>query len=119
MKIVKKSTDGSVSINGKTYPGRSISITPDGLFVDGELQEDVFNGPINVVVHGDVDILENTAGSVEAQNVGTIKTVSASVRCSKVSGAVTTVSGDVHCSGDIRSVSTLNGDIINKNQKET
>jgi hypothetical protein len=104
-------SNGRVVIDGKEFNGNNISIDGDTVIVDGVAQQGTLTGPVNVVVHGDVQILENRSGNVTAQNVGNIKTVSGDVDCNAVSGSVQTVSGDVDCDEIGGSVKTVSGDV--------
>jgi hypothetical protein len=104
--------NGRVVIDGKEFRGNNVSIINGKVTVDGIKQDGELVGDINIVVHGDVERIENSSGVVKANNVGNIKTQSGDVECSAVSGSVQTMSGDVTC-GDIKgSVSTMSGDII-------
>lgn len=110
-----KMSGGSVTVNGKTYRGKNVSIMGDGsVVVDGVVQEGAtLTGPINVTVNGDVESLrtvsgditvngstgsiQSTSGDVEVKGavVGNVQTVSGDVLCKKVEGDARTVSGDI------------------------
>ena len=110
-----KMSGGSVTVNGKTYKGKNLSIMVDGsVIVDGVVQEGApLVGPINVTVNGDVGSLrtvsgditvngstgsiQSTSGDVEVKGdvVGNVQTVSGDVSCKKIEGHARTVSGDI------------------------
>ena len=106
--------NGNVVIDGREFRGGRVIIRNGKVTVDGKVQNGYLVGDINIVVHGDVDRLENSCGTVKANNVGTISTISGDIECGAVSGSVSTMSGDVKC-GNIRgSVTTMSGDINNQ-----
>jgi len=90
--------NSSVTINGKTYQGRNISINGDGnVVVDGVRQKGSLVGPITIVVNGDAKSITTQSGDVRVQ--GTVNSVE-------------TMSGDVDVAGNILGdVSTMSGDI--------
>lgn len=111
---MKINTSGSsVTIDGRTFSGKSISIVGDKVVVDGVEQDGTLVGPISVVVNGSADSVETTSGKVEVTgSVGRIKTMSGSVRCADVSGDVGTMSGSVTCGAIAGNASTMSGDIV-------
>jgi len=109
---------GSVTINGKTYTGKNVSVMGDGsVVIDGVVQEgEPLVGPISVTVNGDVESLRTLSGDVAVTgSTGSIQSTSGDVYVKgDVKGNVQTVSGDVSCDkleGDARTVS---GDIKNR-----
>lgn len=107
-----KTGGSSVTINGQTLAGHSISIAGDKIVIDGVEVGDSLVGPISVVVNGNADSVETTSGNVEVTGaVGRIKTMSGDVHCSNVSGDVGTMSGDVVCQKIAGSAKTMSGDI--------
>ena len=102
---------GKVTIYGRTFSGRDVVIQNGKVVVDGKTQDGELVGDVSVVVHGDVEILENAGGSVTAQNIGSINTGSGDVRCGNVSGAIRTGSGDVQCDNVSGSIRTGSGDV--------
>lgn len=94
---MKIETGGSsVTINGKTFTGRTISVTGDRIVIDGIECGDCLVGPINVVVNGNAESVETTSGKVDITgSVGRVKTMSGDVHCADVSGDVGTMSGDI------------------------
>ncbi len=110
MKI--KTGGSSVTINGQTFTGRTISVTGDRIVIDGVECGDSLIGPISVVVNGSAESVETTSGSVEVTgSVGGIKTMSGDVHCADVSGDVGTMSGDVTCQKIAGNAKTMSGDI--------
>lgn len=110
---MKIKTGGStVTIDGRTFSGSSISIVNDRVIVDGVEQQGALVGPISVTVNGNADSVETTSGSVEVSgNVGRIKTMSGGVECGDVTGDVGTMSGDVTCGSIAGNVKSMSGDI--------
>lgn len=109
---------GSVTVNGKTYTGKNVSVMGDGsVVIDGVLQEGApLVGPISVTVNGDVESLRTVSGNVTVNgSSGSIQSTSGDVEVKgAVVGNVQTVSGDVSCKkveGDARTVS---GNIKNR-----
>jgi hypothetical protein len=103
--------NGKVTIDGKTFSGNSFQINGTKVIVDGVEQDGDLVGNITVTVHGDVDVLENKNGNVNAKNVGSIRTTNGKVTCDDVSGDVKTTNGDVNCRKILGKVTTTNGDI--------
>ena len=104
MQITTK--NGVTVIDGTSYRGTNIQITGKRVIVDGVDQNADLGPVIDVQVHGDVESLDLEAGTVKAESVGTIKTVSGDV-----SGPVSTVSGDVQAGAVSGPVSTISGDV--------
>ena len=103
--------NGRIVVDGREFRGNNVTISDGKVVVDGVLQSGELTGDINIVVHGDIEKLQNTSGDVTAKNVGSIKTTSGDIKCEEVGGSISTVSGDVSC-GDISgSVKTVSGDI--------
>ena len=105
--------NGKVTIDGRDFVGRDISINGDGeVIVDGVTQAGTLVGDISVVVHGDVESISNDRGDIKVSgSAGAVKTVSGDVECGDVSGSVQTVSGDVGCGVVHGSVKTVSGDV--------
>lgn len=76
------SKNGRTVIDGREFSGRSIKIVGGQVIVDGVEQSGSLVGPVSIQVHGDVERLDASGGSV---------TVTGSC------GHVKTMSGDVHC----------------------
>lgn len=110
MKITSKG--GSVTIDGRTFSGRSIQINGDKVVVDGVVQSGSLVGDISVTVNGDCQSVENSTGDVRVIGVtGSIRTSTGDVYCDDVGGDVTTSTGDVQCGNVAGSVRTSTGDI--------
>lgn len=106
---------GSVTIDGRTFTGRSITISGDKVIVDGVEQSSSLVGPVSVQVNGDVERLESSSGNVTVQGAaGSVKTTSGDVRCGDVQGSVNTMSGDVTSGKISGSVSTMSGDVTSR-----
>ena len=113
MVVTQFSSNGEVVINGKSFSGRNISMTDEGVFVDGVKQGDLpEEKEIIITVHGDVKDLSTSSGHIHCGKVsGSIKTASGTVNCNDVHGSISTMSGDVDCDDISGSVSTMSGDI--------
>lgn len=102
----------SVTIDGRTFTGSSISIQGDRVIVDGVEQEGSLTGPITVTVNGNADSVETASGKVFVSgSAGRVKTMSGDVECGAVTGDVGTMSGDVTCGPVAGGVKTMSGDI--------
>lgn len=110
---MKIQTGGSsVTIDGRTYTGRTVSIQGDRVFVDGVEQDGTLSGAITVTVNGNTESVETASGKVVISgSAGRIKTMSGDVECGDVSGDVGTMSGDVTCAKVGGNVSTMSGDV--------
>ena len=107
-------SSGKIVINGKEYSGRKVSISGNGaVIVDGVTQDGAaLVGPINVIVNGNADHINNTNGDILIHgNAGSVQTVSGDVKCRDISGSVRTVSGDVMAQSIAGQVNTVSGDI--------
>lgn len=105
---------GRVVANGITFEGKKVSINDTEVHVDGVKQDNIIDGHIKVIVHGDVESIATNDGDVEAEDVANVTTDSGDVKCGDIAGNVTTRSGDVKC-GDVEgNVTTTKGDIIQK-----
>lgn len=104
----------NVVIDGKSFSGSNISIQNGRVIVDGVVQDGSLTGDINVVVHGNINTLENNCGNVTAHDVGEISTGSGDVSCQNVSGSIRTGSGDVTCGNVGGSIKTGSGDVSHR-----
>ncbi len=111
---LKIKSNSRVTIDGKTFTGRSVSIVNGKVTVDGQVQAGELIDEVNIVVHGDVQSLENSVGTVTAQNVNSIQTQAGDVKCADVAGSVSTVSGNVVCGRIGGSTSIMSGDISHR-----
>ena len=110
-------SSGGATINGKTYPAGDISINNGKVFVNGVEQDgDLSNSPtINIIIDGDVELVETGNANVTAVNCGSIKTGNGNVNCSgNVSGDVTTRLGNVKCGAIGGDVTTKLGNISHR-----
>jgi hypothetical protein len=110
MKITMRSS-GSVVVDGKTFVGNNVVIDGNKVNIDGEVQEGELVGDVNVTVHGDVESLSLSSGTVRANKAGRIQTQSGDVECGDVNGSVSTMSGSVECGNISGSVSTMSGSV--------
>ena len=118
--VTKNITNSKVTINGKTYAGRNVTIINNKVYVDGQ-DTTPDSKEISIKVEGDLENLKvdccnkiEISGSVK----GGASTTSGDITCGNVSGGIKTTSGDVQTvSGDVDAqkingkVSTLSGDI--------
>jgi len=107
--------DTHIQVGNKTYRGNNISIVGNKVTIDGVVQdEDLVAGSgniINVVVHGNVEAINNESGEVTAHDVHNLTTSSGKVQCKNVTGDVNTSSGDVTCLSVGGDISTSSGEI--------
>lgn len=121
---------GSISVNGVTYRGNSITINNDVVIIDGVVVGDENSKTINISVVGDISSINvdrckeitvqgnvgtivTTSGDVDVTgNVnGDIHSTSGDVECGNVKGSINTTSGDVNCEDVGGNVKTVSGDI--------
>lgn len=105
------SSNSSVTINGKTYVGRNITINGNKVSVDGNVVEEAVNIYINVT--GNVEKI-NTTGDIKVHgNVGSAETGAGDIVIEgNVSGNVETGAGDIVIKGNVAGeVSTCAGSI--------
>lgn len=111
MKI--STSNSTVTIDGRTFNGRNVTIQGDKVIVDGEEQTGSLIGPVTVVVNGNADSVETTSGTVRITgSAGRVKTMSGDVHCGDVQGDVGTMSGDVTCAAIAGNAKTMSGDIV-------
>jgi formylmethanofuran dehydrogenase subunit C len=120
---------GTISINGKSYHGNSLSMKNGTVIIDGK-KVDSDDKNINIVieksiltltvdycesieVRGDVGKLSTTSGDVEVMGDvhGNISTTSGDIECGDVDGDIKTTSGNVKAKNIKGAVSTLSGNI--------
>lgn len=103
----------SINIDGRSFSGKSVTITGDQVYVDGVLQDGKLVGPISITITGDVQSLDCAVATVEViGNAGKVTTMSGDVNVGvSVTGDVETMSGSVTC-GDVGGdVETMSGSI--------
>lgn len=103
----------TITINGKTYQGKSVSVQNGVVYIDGKRADPETAPTINIEVNGNVDVLRVDACErvVVYGTCGSVQTASGDVECGDVKGPVQTVSGDVNCHAVSGSVSTMSGDV--------
>jgi len=118
MKIHLGGQRGRVTIDGRDFEGRNITINGDKVVVDGEVQDGSLVGPVYVTVQGDAESVETTSGNVRVDgSCREVKSSSGDIICHDVAGDVRTMSGDVEVSGSIGgSASTMSGDVIQRGE---
>ena len=97
MNISTSKSGGSVTIDGRTFTGRSIRISGNSVIVDGIEQSGDLVGNITVTVSGDCESIKTQSGDVNIQGSANI---------------VSTMSGDVTAQSITSSISTMSGDVI-------
>lgn len=109
---IKMRGGSSVTIDGRTFSGSSISITGNKVIVDGVAQDGELVGDITVTVNGDCDTVENSNGNVEIKgSAGSVRTSNGRITCGNVTGDVTSSNGTITCGAVSGSVRTSNGNI--------
>lgn len=116
MKTIAQVTvrSGTVTVNGKTFTGKSVSIDAGGVvIVDGVQQGGgALVGPVTVTVQGDAERVETAAGDITVHgSAGSIHSAAGDVTAGPVGGNIQTMSGDVDCGPVQGNVSTMSGDI--------
>lgn len=107
-----KTSGSSVTIDGKTFTGRNVSILGNKVVIDGVEQPGELVGPVSVTVNGNAELVESGSGRIDvAVSAGRVKTMSGDVQCGDVTGDVGTMSGDVTCGSIGGSVKTMSGNI--------
>lgn len=109
---VKITGSSSVTIDGRTFSGRSISISGDKVVVDGVEQSGTLVGSITVTVNGNADYVSSSSGDIRVSGeCGTVSSTSGDIQCGNVTGSVSTVSGDINAGSIAGSAKTVSGDI--------
>lgn len=111
MKISMRGGSSRVQIDGKTFIGNNVVIDGNKVIIDGQVQDGELIGDVNITVHGDVESLSLSSGTVKANKAGRIQTHSGDVECGDVNGSVSTMSGSVECGNISGSVSTMSGSV--------
>jgi hypothetical protein len=100
-----------VTIDGKSFSGKTVSIINGRVIVDGNVQDGELVGEVHVTVEGDVNSISDVNGSVTAHSAGSINVGAGNVRCGDVSGNVQTGSGNIECRNVGGKVTTGSGNI--------
>ena len=111
--ILKGISSNTVTINGNTYHGKTVTIKDGKVIVDGK-EVECKEKEIHISVTGDVDTIETASGDVEVSgDVNILSTTSGDVVVhGSVNGNVDAVSGDVDVGGDIHGkVTTVSGNV--------
>lgn len=110
------STLSHIIICGQKFFGRNLTVKQEGIFVDGKKVDLGSQLNIDIVVQGDLDVLEvGAANSIAvAGSVGQLKTGSGDVTCGDVQGSVSTGTGDVQCGNVGGNIKTGVGDVITR-----
>ena len=107
----------SVTINGKNYGNvnGTVSINNNKITVGGVDIEDLQQldcKEINIIIHGNVDVLEVENGELTINgSVKSLDSRNGNVQCWNVDGNVETRNGNVQCGAVQGSVKTRNGSI--------
>ena len=103
----------TVTINGQTFKGNSVSIINGQVIVDGVKQgEKIQEYNISVSVTGDVNSVTTSSGDVTVNGkVSSIKTQSGDVDVTGDAVTATTMSGDIDIGGACQSASSMSGGI--------
>lgn len=113
LNIISSNGLTSVNINGVTYSGSNVCVKNNRVYIDGVIQEQIFDRDINVVVNGNIDKVELDVGDITVNgNVSQgINISTGDVECKDVTGNVSTSCGDIKCGKVTGNVSTTCGDI--------
>lgn len=104
-----------VTINGKSYSGKNVTINNGNILIDGKpVGNDVSTPDIYITIQGSIDSLQvDSCNSLKVKgDCGTVKSSAGDITISgNVSGDVNTTSGDVRCGYVSGSVSSMSGDV--------
>lgn len=103
--------NSSVTINGKTYVGRNISIDGQRVIVDGKQVTEA--AVVDIVINGNVEKIDSACDVKVTGDVGEIETSAGDISVTgNVKGDVRTNAGDIEIGGSVGgSVKTTAGDI--------
>lgn len=106
----------TISINGVTYEGNSISISNGVIRIDDKMVDTKSAKRITIDVNGSVESVkvDSCDRLFVAGDVGSFKTTSGSLSCGDVNGDVNTVSGSVKCGKVAGSVKTVSGSVSSR-----
>ena len=108
---VSMSASGTISINGKRFKGKNVTIINNEVYIDN-VKQNVYEQQIKIVIEGNCEVVETQSGDVVIQGRShTITTSNGNVNAFMVSGDITTVNGNVTCKDVSGSVKTVNGSI--------
>ena len=108
----------SVTINGKTYVGNSITVGRDGkIIIDGKEAGQCEDRQISIEVVGDVERVETSSGNVTVTgNCGKVKASSGNIKIGgDVSGDVDATSGSISVGGSVSGSCSVTSGIIKHN----
>lgn len=109
--------NGTITIDGKTFSGKSVRIDGNKVVVDGVVQEGDLVGDISVVVNGDCETVETSNANVTVKGtVGSVRTTNGEVACGSVGGDVGSTNGNITCGQVAGGVKTINGNIRHQRQ---
>lgn len=110
-----KMCNGTITIDGKTFSGKSVQINGNKVVVDGVTQEGELVGDISVVVNGDCETVDSSNANVTVKgSVGSIRTTNGEIICGPVGGEVSSNNGNISCGTVAGGVKTINGNIRHK-----
>lgn len=101
-----------ITVNNSNYGGKSITIINGKVFIDGkDVTPD--GKEITISVQGNIDSLEvDAASSIQVHgDVNKLRSGSADVKCTNITGNVQTGSGDIECTSIEGDVQTGSGDV--------
>jgi hypothetical protein len=90
---------GTITINGMTFSGNSVSIINDRMIIDGVEVTKGLQGVTLLKIEGTVDRLDSSASIEMHGSIGGNVTAGGSIHCDDVGGSVS-AGGSVHC-GDV------------------
>lgn len=109
-------SQASVTINGKTFNGSSISINKNNIVIDGNTIESTPN--INITIIGNAESVSLQTGELTIKgNITTLKCQTGDINIEgNILGNVSLQTGDITCNEIHGNASTHCGDIISKNK---
>jgi len=134
VKLVDISEDSTITINGETWIGNSVTIKNGKVSINGnDVTPDsksisiTINGNINdlsvdrcesIMVDGDVGGLRTTSGNINVTGnvTDSIKLTSGNIKCNDVGGSIKTTSGEIECHTVNGNATSVHGKVIIKNK---
>jgi hypothetical protein len=106
--------NGKITVNGKSYTGRSVSVINNTVIIDGKAVNDSSGEKnINITITGDCGDIVNESGDVQVLGKvnGSIKCGAGNVNANDVGGSIKSAAGNIQCGSVGGSVETTVGNI--------
>lgn len=104
--------NGTIEVNGKKYSGNNVYISKGKVIIDGVVQDEIVNQPVNITITGSCGSIKNDVGDIRCGDVnGNVTNSVGDVSCKNVKGNVSNSTGDISCSKIEGNATTSVGDI--------